>query len=447
MHLHILGVCGTFMAGIAALGRALGHRVTGSDANAYPPMSDQLAELGIEVHRGYAAKHLLPPPDLVIVGNALSRGNVAIEALLDQRLRFTSGPAWLYQSVLEKRTVLAVAGTHGKTSTASMLAWIFEYTGLNPGFLIGGVPQNFGISARLGGDGPFIVEADEYDSAFFDKRAKFVHYYPHGLIINNIEFDHADIFDSMADIRRQFHHLIRTVAANGRIIINTPDQQIEQVLRMGIWTPVERSGIGNSHHGCWHGIQNSADYRRFSVSDGHSRHNVAWGLLGEHNARNAVLAMAMAIAFGIAPAVACEAMAYFQGVRRRFECLGTWGEITLYEDFAHHPTAIAATLQALRANVGSARILAVVDLASNTMRAGIHHAVLCAAVKAADRAWFYQCPDSRPLLPISDGILPIVDSISDLVASIKTHTCAGDHLLIMSNGSIVDLKKQLTAAL
>ncbi len=453
MHLHILGVCGTFMAGIAALGRASGHRVTGSDANAYPPMSDQLAELGITVRRGYAAHHLAPPPDLVIVGNALSRANEAIETMLNGRLRFTSGPAWLYRQVLQQRTVLAVAGTHGKTTTASILAWIFEYAGLNPGFLIGGVPRNFGVSARLGGGGPFIVEADEYDSAFFDKRSKFVHYCPKGLIINNIEFDHADIFDSIADIRRQFHHLIRTVPANGRIVINTPDEQIEQVLAMGVWTPVERSGIGDNADCRWRISQKSADYRRFAVSDGGTPQPIVqWRLLGEHNARNASAAIALAVAFGVAPAIACSALEHFAGVQRRFEVLGVWGGVTVYDDFAHHPSAIAATLKALRAQNTGARILAVVDVASNTMRAGVHHGAVCKALEAADLAWLYQRPDSRwslPLPPLGDAAQQLwgTDSIDELTAAIAAHARPGDHLLIMSNASIEALQQQLIGAL
>ena len=453
MHIHLLGICGTFMAGIAALGDALGDKITGSDTQAYPPMSNQLAALGIDWDIGYEAKHLVPEPDMIVVGNALSRGNPAIEAMLDRKLRFSSGPAWLYQRVLQDRIVLAVSGTHGKTTTASMLAWILEYACLNPGFLIGGIPQNFGISARLGGGKgcPFVVEADEYDTSFFDKRSKFVHYYPQILVINNIEFDHADIFDSIADIRRQFHHLIRTIPGNGCIIANTPDEQIDRVLAMGIWTPVQRCGISSSDWN-WNATSTSNDYRSFTVSDDRSvGHAVRWSLIGQHNARNAVAAIAAAVAFGVEPAIACTALASFKGVHRRLEMLGTPRNITLYDDFAHHPTAIAVTLKALRTRVGAARILAVVDLASNTMRSGIHRDTLGAALAAANIAWIYARADSNwdPQSLRCDDATPlrVSDSITDLVAAIVGEARPGDHLVIMSNSAFMGIHQTLLQAL
>src|SRR5690349_12738536 len=356
MRLHVLGICGTFMGGIAALARELGYAVEGSDANVYPPMSTQLEQLGIALMQGFTAEHLQPAPDLVIVGNALSRGNAAIEHMLDARLRYVSGPQWLGENLLAARTTLAVAGTHGKTTTTSLLAWLLESQGLAPGFLVGGVPANFGVSARLGAPAaPFVVEADEYDTAFFDKRSKFVHYRPTVAILNNLEYDHADIFPDVAAIQRQFHHLVRTVPGNGRLIVNAEDERLAEVLGMGCWTPVERFGIDA---GDWRARLTSADGSAFVVSHrGRELGEARWALNGRHNVMNALAALAAAQAAGADVAQALPALADFRSVARRMERVGEVGGVSVYDDFAHHPTAIATTLAGLRAKVGAARIL------------------------------------------------------------------------------------------
>ena len=384
------------MGGVAQLGRAMGYRIEGSDAGAYPPMSDQLDAAGIKVHTPYAAEHLDPAPDLTVVGNALVRGNPAVEHLLDAGLAMTSGPAWLAEHVLAGRQVLAVAGTHGKTTTASMLAWILEYAGNQPGFLIGGVPNDFGVSARLGDTGgaraaPFVVEADEYDSAFFDKRSKFVHYRPRVLTINNIEFDHADIFDSLADIRRQFHHVVRTVPRQGLIVAPAfgkgDNGEVQKVLDMGCWTPVASFG---EDCGDWQLKLNAPDGTSFEVRyQGRRRGEVRWNLIGRHNCLNAIVATAAAVYAGVDAQTACSALSCFKGVKRRLEVRGRVRGVTVYDDFAHHPTAISATLSALRARVADARILAIVDPASNTMRTRIHEPAIAASLSPADAVWLY----------------------------------------------------------
>ncbi len=382
MHIHILGICGTFMGGIAALARELGFEVTGSDANVYPPMSEQLRALGITLMEGYTAKHLQPAPDLVIVGNALTRGNPAIEYMLDARLPYVSGPQWLGENGLRDRKVLAVAGTHGKTTTTSLLAHLLDSAGLAPGFLIGGVPENFVVSARLGPvAAPFVIEADEYDTAFFDKRSKFVHYLPELVIVhyrptiailNNLEYDHADIFPDIAAIQRQFHHLVRIVPGNGRLIVNAEDAALTEVSQHGCWTPVETFGIDA---GDWRATLIEADGSAFSIAHrGEKIGEARWHLLGRHNVMNALAALAAANAAGINPRALLPALASFANVKRRMELIDNVAGVHVYDDFAHHPTAIAATLAGLRARVGEARILVGMEPRSNSMRAGAHAA-------------------------------------------------------------------------
>ncbi|MET0227075.1 MAG: UDP-N-acetylmuramate:L-alanyl-gamma-D-glutamyl-meso-diaminopimelate ligase, partial [Dokdonella sp.] len=413
MRIHILGVCGTFMGGIAALARELGHTVEGSDANVYPPMSTQLEQLGITLKQGFKAEHLEPAPDLVIVGNALSRGNAAIEYMLDARLRYVSGPQWLGETLLGDRHVLAVAGTHGKTTTTSLLAWILESRQCAPGFLVGGVPANFGVSARLGpeiGDSGFgagsagqaidesqipipesrplfVIEADEYDTAFFDKRSKFVHYRPSIAILNNLEYDHADIFPDVAAIQRQFHHLVRTVPGRGRLIVNAEDARLAEVLEMGCWTPVETFGI---EAGNWRARLTASDGSAFVVSHrGRELGEAHWSLLGRHNVMNALAALAAAHAAGIDVATALPALAGFSNVARRLELIGEHAGVRVYDDFAHHPTAIQTTLDGLRRKVGKERIIAVLEPRSNTMRMGVHRDSLGPSLAAADEVFLY----------------------------------------------------------
>jgi UDP-N-acetylmuramate: L-alanyl-gamma-D-glutamyl-meso-diaminopimelate ligase len=386
MHLHILGICGTFMGGLAALARAAGHRVTGCDASVYPPMSDQLRAEGIDLVEGYGADQIALAPDLWVIGNVVTRGNPLMEAILDRGERFVSGPQWLAEHVMQGRWVLSVAGTHGKTTTAAMLAWILEYAGLAPGFLIGGVPENFLVSARLGtgADAHFVIEADEYDTAFFDKRSKFVHYRSRTVVLNNIEFDHADIFADLAAIEQQFHHFVRTVPRSGLIIVNGDDPVVERVLTKGCWTPVERFGA----NGKWRAP--ALDAARFDVTlDGQTVGRVEWDLLGEHNRANALAAIAAARHAGVAPRESADALRAFRNVKRRMEVRGTVGGVTVYDDFAHHPTAIAATIAGLRSRVQGARILAVLEPRSNTMKLGVMKAELASSLAAADRVYCY----------------------------------------------------------
>jgi len=450
MHLHILGICGTFMGGIAQIARALGHRVTGSDANVYPPMSTQLEAAGIALMEGYEAAHLQPAPDLVVVGNAMSRGNPAVEYMLNQGLRYCSGPEWLAQHALHQRWVLAVAGTHGKTTTASMLAWILQYGGLEPGFLIGGVPQDFGISARLGNLPFFVVEADEYDTAFFDKRSKFVHYRPRTLVLNNLEFDHADIFTDLGQIQRQFHHLIRTVPGEGLIVTPADDPNLESVLQMGCWTPLERFGPGSGTG--WRIGDSAPDGSSFEVVlDGRSVGQVDWRLSGLHNQANGLAAIAAARHAGVPPSVSIRALSEFAGVRRRMELRGEVGGIQVYDDFAHHPTAIATTLAGLRAQVGAARILAVLEPRSNTMRLGVHRDQLAAALVAADRVILSRPPGlswdaQAALAPLGDRA-EVLDDVGAIVARLASIARFGDRILIMSNGGFDNIHQRLLQAL
>ena len=451
MHVHILGICGTFMAGIARLARDLGMTVTGSDAHVYPPMSEQLAALGVDVLPGYEPAHLEPAPDCVIVGNAMTRGNPAVEHMLDRGLRFTSGPAWLAEHVLAGRWVMAVSGTHGKTTTTSMLAWILECANRAPGFMVGGVPENFGQSARLGGD-IFVVEADEYDSAFFDKRSKFVHYLPRTLVINNLEFDHADIFDDLAAIRRQFHHLVRTVPSTGRILRPSPDAQIDRLMDMGCWTPSETFGVDGGETD-WRAMSAEADGSAFDIERaGKVCGSVRWPLIGRHNVANALAAVAAAHHAGVAIDDACSALESFRNVRRRLEVRGTIGGVTVYDDFAHHPTAIRATLDALRAHVDDARIVAVLDPASNTMRSGAHSASLGGALAPADVALVYRPPEIRWDIDVLETAaggreVRVLDDIDALLDAVRGRAMEGDHVVVMSNGGFGDFHRRLLEAL
>ncbi|MBZ4203273.1 MAG: UDP-N-acetylmuramate:L-alanyl-gamma-D-glutamyl-meso-diaminopimelate ligase, partial [Methylovulum sp.] len=385
MHIHILGICGTFMGGLAILARQLGYHVTGSDQNVYPPMSTQLMAQGIVLMEGYRAENLLPKPDCVIIGNALSRGNPEVEAVLEQGLFYTSGPQWLAEHVLQNRWVLAVAGTHGKTTTSSLLAWIITAQGIDTGFLIGGVPLNFGMSAQLGSANYFVIEADEYDSAFFDKRSKCIHYRPRTAIINNLEYDHADIFPDLDAIKTQFHHFVRTIPGNGRVIYPQSDDNVQEVLDKGCWTPVHKTALENTDAE-WHVQLLADDGSAFTLFyQGQAQGSVAWSLTGKHNVANALAAIAAAQHIGIAPSVALQSLATFKSVKRRMEIVGQLPNLTIYDDFAHHPTAIATTLEGLRKRVGKEKIIAVLELRSNTMRMGIHNATLVDSLHDADQ--------------------------------------------------------------
>ena len=445
MHIHILGICGTFMGGIAALARAAGHHVTGSDANVYPPMSTQLEALGIEIFEGYEPAHLDPVPDCVVVGNVMTRGNPAVEHVLNRRIPYTSGPQWLSEHVLRERWVLAVAGTHGKTTTTSLLAWILEAAGLEPGFLIGGVPENFGVSARLGNGPFFVVEADEYDTAFFDKRSKFVHYHPRTLILNNLEFDHADIFPDLAAIQRQFHHLVRTVPGQGLILANALDQNLEATLAMGCWTPVEQFAIGS---GEWQARLQVPDGSRFEVvHEGRPVGVVEWEMIGDHNVTNALAALAAARHAGVPAQQAVAALADFRGIKRRMQLRAEVGGVRVYDDFAHHPTAIHTTLAGLRARVGAARIIAVLEPRSNTMRMGVHRRELAPALAEADRVLLFQPGDLKWSLEEVAAAMPerasVHETVDSIVKELADSLRPGDHVLILSNGSFHGLHDKL----
>jgi UDP-N-acetylmuramate: L-alanyl-gamma-D-glutamyl-meso-diaminopimelate ligase len=451
MHIHILGICGTFMGGIALLARARGIEVSGSDANVYPPMSTQLEEQGIALGEGYATDQLRPSPDCVVIGNALSRGNEAVEYVLNEGLPYTSGPQWLAEHVLQDRWVLAVAGTHGKTSTASLLAWILEYAGLEPGFLIGGVPRNFGVSARPGNGPFFVVEADEYDTAFFDKRSKFVHYRPRTLILNNLEYDHADIFPDLDAIKRQFHHLVRTVPGNGLVVHNADDTSLAEVIDMGCWTPRESVSVSGGN-ALWGAARQADDGSRFDVLlDGEPVGRVDWDQLGEHSMHNALVAIAAARHAGVPVAQAVAALAHYRGVKRRMEVRGECSGVTVYDDFAHHPTAIASTLQGLRKRVGDARILLLLEPRSNTMRLGVHRETLAGSMRGADRIWLHQPEDiDWSLQEVAAQLdVPVVveDTVDAIVAGVAGEARAGDHVLVMSNGGFGGIHGKLLAAL
>jgi UDP-N-acetylmuramate: L-alanyl-gamma-D-glutamyl-meso-diaminopimelate ligase len=450
MRVHVLGICGTFMGGVAALARALGDEVEGSDQNVYPPMSTQLEALGIDLKQGYRAEHLMPAPDLVVIGNALSRGNPAVEHVLDAGLGYTSGAQWLAERVLAGRTVLAVAGTHGKTTTASLLAFILEAAGRDPGFLIGGVPGNFGVSARLGGGDCFVVEADEYDTAFFDKRSKFVHYRPRVALLNNLEFDHADIFPDLAAIQRQFHHLVRTVPGSGRLIVNAEDAHLADTLGMGCWTPVDRFAIDGDAR--WRAELLSADGSAFSVwCDGRRLGDARWSQIGRHNVMNALAALAAAHAVGVDVAAVLPALADFRGVARRMQPLGEHAGVRVFDDFAHHPTAIATTLDGLRRQVDAARILVALEPRSNSMRMGAHADALAPSLAAADRVFLLAPPalawDTTPVLDALAGRGEAFADVDALVAALARCAQAGDVVVFMSNGGFGGAQQSLLAAL
>ena len=448
MHLHILGICGTFMGGLAALAREAGHRVTGCDAAVYPPMSEQLRASGIDLIEGYGAGQIALEPDLFVVGNVVTRGNPLIEAILDAGKRYTSGPQWLADHVLPGRHVLAVAGTHGKTTTTAMLAWILEAAGLQPGFLVGGVPMNFGVSARLGAGAPFVIEADEYDTAFFDKRSKFVHYRPRTAILNNLEFDHADIFDDLAAIERQFHHLVRTVPASGRLVVNARDEALQRVLARGCWSELQRFGARKEEPGALRarGEPHAFDVLRGSLKVG----RVDWPLLGEHNQLNALAAIAAAEHAGVPADAAAAALGSFDNVRRRLELRGEAGGVRVYDDFAHHPTAMHTTLDGLRRKVGVQRILAVFEPRSNTMKLGAMKALLPWALEEADLSFCHAGNlgwDAREALAPMGKQAMVCDSIDALVAAVTAAARPGDHLLCMSNGGFGGVHDKLLQAL
>jgi UDP-N-acetylmuramate: L-alanyl-gamma-D-glutamyl-meso-diaminopimelate ligase len=456
LHLHILGVCGTFMGGIAAIARAAGHRVTGSDRNVYPPMSTQLAALGIDVIEGYEPDQLRLNPDVFVVGNVMSRGNPLVEALLDSGRRYESGPDWLARNVLQAndRWVLGVAGTHGKTTTSSLLAWILEHAGLQPGFLIGGVPLDFDVSARLGQGRHFVIEADEYDTAFFDKRAKFVHYRPRTAILNNLEHDHADIYPDVAAIQKQFHLLLRTVPGNGRLLVNADEPNLEDVLQMGCWTPVERFSSAGAATAEWRVIAAGGDdsFASFEIWRGERcLGRVDWSLLGRHNAANAIAAVAAACHAGVAEDAALEALRRFGGVKRRLEVRGVVRDITVYDDFAHHPTAIATTLDGVRRRAGKGRVFAVLEPRSNTMKLGTHKTALAHSLRGADRVFVYQSPEVK--WDVTDAMRPlgalatVQSDLGQLIAGLGAEARPGDHLVLMSNGSFGGLHEKLLQGL
>lgn len=446
MHIHILGICGTFMGGLALLARELGMTVSGSDANVYPPMSEQLAAAGINVSEGYEPSHLEPAPDLVVMGNAMTRGNPAVEYVLNKGLPYVSGPQWLAEHVLRGRWVLAVSGTHGKTTTSSLLAWILEHAGMSPGFLIGGVPGNFGETARLGNTPFFVIEADEYDTAFFDKRSKFVHYQPRTLVINNLEFDHADIFDDLAAIQKQFHHLIRTVPSEG-LIISPQEKAIDQVFEMGCWTPRQTLGSVSG----WQSKLIQKDGSEFEVSFEGRASTVRWDLLGQHNVSNALAAIAAARHVGVTIAHACQALSEFTGVKRRLELRGEVDNIRVYDDFAHHPTAIATTIAGLRARIGNRKLVAVLEPRSNTMKMGVHQDALAQSLIQADRVLLLQDGGLNwSLKQVTESLgdhASVYDTVDAIVNALQKESGQGDEILVMSNGGFGGIHQKILEAL
>jgi len=455
MHIHILGICGTFMGGIAVLAKAAGHKVTGCDANVYPPMSTQLEAQGVELIEGFDPSQTALNPDIYVIGNVVSRGNPLMEAILNQGLPYISGPQWLAENVLQGKWVLAVAGTHGKTTTSSMLAWILEYAGLAPGFLIGGVPENFSVSARLpqapaqdkNSVSPFfVIEADEYDTAFFDKRSKFVHYRPRTAVLNNLEFDHADIFEDLNAIEKQFHHLVRTVPQQGLVVANGKEASLQRVLDKGCWTPVEKFGTDDD----WQAINAQGDGSFDVIYKGQMQGHVAWGLLGEHNRMNALASIAAARHAGVAVDVSISALTAFKNVKRRMEVRGESHGVVVYDDFAHHPTAIETTIAGLRAKVGKARILAVLEPRSNTMKLGVMKNALPASLAQADLVFCYQANlgwDAGAALARIANKTQVHDDLTQLILAIKQVATAGDHVLVMSNGGFGGIHQKLLDAL
>jgi UDP-N-acetylmuramate: L-alanyl-gamma-D-glutamyl-meso-diaminopimelate ligase len=439
-HIHILGICGTFMGGIAAIAREAGYQVTGCDANVYPPMSTQLETQGITLIQGFDASQTALKPDVYVIGNVVTRGNPLMEEILNQGLPYISGPQWLAENILREKWVLAVAGTHGKTTTSSMLAWILEYANMKPGFLIGGVPENFGISARLGETPFFVIEADEYDTAFFDKRSKFVHYHPRTAILNNLEFDHADIFADLNAIETQFHHLVRTIPSTGLVIANGGEASLGRVLARGCWSNVERfAGV--------EGWQSSDNDANFEVRlNGQVVGQVVWGLLGQHNRLNALAAIAAARHVGVTPAISCAALAEFKNVKRRMETRGVVNQITVYDDFAHHPTAITTTVAGLRAKVGNARILAVLEPRSNTMKLGVMKAALPQSLIEADHVFCYSGNlgwDASAALESLGDKATVCDKMDELVTAITHYAQPNDHILVMSNGGFGGIHQKI----
>ena len=463
MHIHILGICGTFMGGIAAIARQAGHRVTGCDANVYPPMSTQLQAQGIELIEGFSPTQLLQfetMPDLFVIGNVVSRGNPLMEAILNQGLPYISGPQWLGEQVLYGRHVLAVAGTHGKTTTSAMLTWILEFNGYKPGYLIGGVPLNFTVSARLGEGRYFVIEADEYDTAFFDKRSKFVHYRPRTALLNNLEFDHADIFADLAAIETQFHHLVRTVPSDGLLVVNGQEPALERVITRGAWAPVER--FGQDANNDWSLISQEGD--GFVVcKSGKDVATVSWapdsGVMGRHNQLNALAAIAAANHIGISPTDSARALAQFKNVKRRLETVGVANNITVYDDFAHHPTAITTTVDGLRRKVGQARILAVLEPRSNTMKLGVMKAQLPDSLQQADKVFAYGANSGKESLgwDLSEVLAPLnlkqsgkaqaFDDLDALVLAVAKEAKPGDHILVMSNGGFGGVHQKILSAI
>lgn len=455
MHIHILGICGTFMGGIAAIAKQAGYKVTGCDANVYPPMSTQLEAQGIELISGFDASQTDLNPDVYVIGNVVSRGNPLMEAILNKGLPYISGPQWLGETVLKDKWVLAVAGTHGKTTTSSMLAWVLQDAGLNPGFLIGGVPNNFGISARLTDDPFFVIEADEYDTAFFDKRSKFVHYRPRTAILNNLEFDHADIFADLAAIQTQFHHLVRTIPENGLIVSNAHAQSLDETLAKGAWTPVARFA-DDSVAADWQITNVGADDSFDVLFKGELQGRVQWNVTGEHNRLNALAAIAAARHVGVEPKYAIDAFSRFEMVKRRMEIKGVVNEITVYDDFAHHPTAIALTVAGLRKRVGASRILAVLEPRSNTMKLGVMKAQLPDSLQQADLIFGYGAGgDGKDALgwDLAESLSPLGDKarvfsdLNALVEAVQAAAQPGDHVLVMSNGGFGGVHQKLLDAL
>jgi UDP-N-acetylmuramate: L-alanyl-gamma-D-glutamyl-meso-diaminopimelate ligase len=450
MHIHILGICGTFMGGVAALARAAGFRVTGSDSAVYPPMSTQLRDLGIEIHEGFDAAQLDPAPDCIVVGNVMTRGNEAVEAMLDQGLPYTSGPRWLADNVLRDRHVLAVAGTHGKTTGASMLAWILQHAGHAPGFLIGGIPVNFGVSASFGESKYFVVEADEYDTAFFDKRAKFVHYSPRTLVLNNLEFDHADIYKDIGAIQWQFHQLLRTVPGGGRVLLNAADEHLQQVIEMGCWTPTETFGSAKSAD--WTARFMDAAERRIAITDPEGKSGeVRWNMGGRHNLENALAAVAAARSAGVSLQQALEALSTFEGIKRRMERTATVADIAIYDDFAHHPTAVRRSIAAMKRRYPGQRIVVAIEPRSNTMKLGVHNEALADSLAEADLVWMFRPQDmdeqfDAALEPIGER-LRMFDDYDKLVSDMSGKVLSGDQVIFMSNGSFGSARQTLTAVL
>ncbi|WP_299264551.1 UDP-N-acetylmuramate:L-alanyl-gamma-D-glutamyl-meso-diaminopimelate ligase [uncultured Psychrosphaera sp.] len=450
MHIHILGICGTFMGGIAAIAKELGHKVTGSDQNVYPPMSTQLEKLGISLTQGWGEEQFKPLPDVVIIGNALSRGNEAVEYVLSNKIPYTSGPEWLKNNLLQNRWVLAVAGTHGKTTTTSMLTWILSDAGFNPGYLIGGVPGNLELSATAGVDPFFVIEADEYDTAFFDKRSKFVHYLPNTLILNNLEFDHADIFDDLNAIKRQFHHMIRTVPANGLILNNADDENVTDTLKLGCWTETQSVAVQGDADWQVNLLENNLGNKDGSTFEillnKQILGTVSWEMSGQHNVYNGVMAIAAARHAGMDVKVAIQSLNTFKTPKRRMEQIYSQHDITIYDDFAHHPTAIATTLAGLRNKVGNSRIIAVLEPRSNTMKMGIHKDTLADSWQEADKIFLCQNPQQNWHLT-EDNKLIVLDDVEQIVSQLVDICAPNDHIVIMSNGGFNGIHIKLTDAI